>query len=58
MTSIRYPEDSDLRRLLRFSSEDSLIWLGEHRMVLLHAGALAELRKELIESVGDRKSVV
>ncbi|KAI5916101.1 sigma-54-dependent Fis family transcriptional regulator [Thauera sp. 2A1] len=52
MSSIRYPEDSDLRRLLRFSSEDSLIWLGEHRMVLLHAGALAELRKELIESVG------
>ncbi|ATE59314.1 sigma-54-dependent Fis family transcriptional regulator [Thauera sinica] len=56
MSSIRYPEDSDLRRLLRFSSEDSLIWLGEHRMVLLHAGALAELRKELIESVGTEQA--
>lgn len=52
MSSIRYPEDSDLRRMLRFSGEDSLIWLGEHRMVLLHAGALSELRKELIESLG------
>jgi len=52
LSSIRYPEDSDLRRLLRFSTDDNLIWLGEHRMVLLHAGALSELRKELIESVG------
>ena len=30
--NIRYPEDSDLRRMLRFSGEDSLIWLGEHRV--------------------------
>ena len=56
MSSIRYPEDSDLRRLLRFSTDDNLIWLGEHRMVLLHAAALSKLRKELIESVGTEQA--
>ena len=52
MATIQYPENADLRSLLRFAAEDGLIWLGEHRMLLLHAGAMAELRKELIESVG------
>jgi DNA-binding NtrC family response regulator len=47
-----YPHDSDLRRLVRFSSEDGTIWLAEHRMLLLHAAALGSLRKELINSVG------
>ncbi len=40
--------------LLSFAAEDGLIWLGEHRMLLLHAGAMSELRKELIASVGQR----
>ena len=44
MASIQYPENADLRSLLRFAAEDGLIWLGEHRMLLLHAGAMAELR--------------
>ncbi|NMG71694.1 sigma-54-dependent Fis family transcriptional regulator [Parazoarcus communis] len=52
MKEILYPENADLRQLLRFSDKDGLIWLGEHRMVLLHSAALSELRKELIESVG------
>jgi DNA-binding NtrC family response regulator/predicted hydrocarbon binding protein len=49
---IKYPKDLDLRRLVRFSAEDGTIWLAEHRMVLLHAAALAGLRKELLNSVG------
>ncbi|HJV87926.1 MAG TPA: sigma 54-interacting transcriptional regulator [Noviherbaspirillum sp.] len=49
---INYPNDLDLRRLVRFSAEDGTIWLAEHRMVLLHTGALAGLRKELLNSVG------
>jgi len=49
---IKYPENLDLRRLLRFSSENGTIWLGESRMLLLHAAALSSLRKELINSVG------
>lgn len=56
MASIQYPENADLRSLLRFAAEDGLIWLGEHRMLLLHAGAIAELRKELIESVGHEQA--
>ncbi len=56
MKSIRYPENDDLRQYLRFSAKDGLIWLGEHRMVLLHTAALSELRKELIESVGSEQA--
>ncbi|MBC7858801.1 MAG: sigma-54-dependent Fis family transcriptional regulator [Burkholderiaceae bacterium] len=49
---IKYPQNLDLRRLVRFSPEDGTIWLAENRMLLLHATALAGLRKELINSVG------
>lgn len=56
MKAIQYPESTDLRDLLRFAAQDGFIWLGEHRMVLMHAGALAELRKELIESVGQEQA--
>ncbi len=50
--TIKYPQNTDLRRLVRFSSEDGTIWLAENRMLLMHAAALAGLRKELISSVG------
>jgi DNA-binding NtrC family response regulator len=50
--SMQFPEDADLRRLVRFSSSDGAIWLAESRMVLMHVAALAALRKELIESMG------
>lgn len=56
MDSIDYPESDDLRRLLRFSAEDGHIWLGEHRMVLLHTAALSELRRELIDSLGTEQA--
>lgn len=46
------PSDSDLRRLIRFSTDDGLIWLGEQRMVLLHLSALQAVRRELVASVG------
>jgi DNA-binding NtrC family response regulator/predicted hydrocarbon binding protein len=49
---LKYPDDADLRRLLRFTPEDGSIWLGERRMVLLHTAALAALRHDLITSVG------
>ena len=50
--AIKYPQNNDLRRLVRFSSEDGSIWLGENRMLLTHVAALSALRKELINSVG------
>jgi DNA-binding NtrC family response regulator len=56
VSGIEYPESADLRQLLRFSAKDGLIWLGEHRMVLLHTAALSELRKELIDSVGTEQA--
>ena len=56
MSTIQFPESADLRSLLRFSPEDGHIWLGEHRMLLLHAGAMSELRKELITSVGQQQA--
>jgi DNA-binding NtrC family response regulator/predicted hydrocarbon binding protein len=52
MNAIKYPQNGDLRRLVRFSAEDGTIWLAEHRMLLLHAAALGGLRKEIINSVG------
>lgn len=50
--SLTYPPDQDLRRLLRFEPDSGAIWLGERRMVLLHAAALTSLRHDLITSVG------
>lgn len=38
--------------LLRFSAASGHIWLDEQRMLLLHARALAALRKELFDSLG------
>jgi DNA-binding NtrC family response regulator len=48
------PSDEDLRRLIRFSVDDGRIWLAGQRMLLIHAAALAALRRELIMSLGAR----
>ncbi|RZL90028.1 MAG: sigma-54-dependent Fis family transcriptional regulator [Variovorax sp.] len=42
----------ELLSLLRFSAGSGHIWLQEQRMLLLHARAFAELRKELLDSLG------
>jgi two-component system response regulator HydG len=42
----------ELLSLLRFSAGSGHIWLDEQRMLLLHARAFAELRKELLDSLG------
>lgn len=49
---LKYPPDTDLRRLLRFAPEEGAIWLGERRMVLLHTASLGALRQDLINSIG------
>jgi DNA-binding NtrC family response regulator len=43
---------SDLRSLLHFCAETGHIWLHEHRMLLVHAEAQGEMRKELIDTLG------
>lgn len=46
------PNDDDLRRLIHFSAHDGRIWLAGQRMLLLHAGALGALRRELMQTIG------
>lgn len=52
--NITLPSDSDLRRLLHFSSNDGRIWLAGQRMLLVHTAALGALRRELITSIGHK----
>ncbi|CAM3914115.1 sigma-54-dependent Fis family transcriptional regulator [Roseateles saccharophilus] len=42
----------ELLSMLRFNAASGHIWLNEHRMMLLHTRALAELRRELFDSLG------
>ena len=37
---------------LRFNPNDAHIWLEDERMILMHLGAFARLRQELIGTVG------
>ena len=46
------PSDADLRRLIHFSAGDGRIWLAGQRMLLVHAAALASLRRELVDTIG------
>ena len=50
--TLKYPPDSDLRRLLRFEPDSGAIWMGDRRMVLMHTMALAALRQDLLSSIG------
>ena len=53
-SQIPLPKDSDLRRLIHFSSNDGRIWLAGQRMLLVHTAALGALRRELITSIGHK----
>ncbi|MBZ5710559.1 XylR N-terminal domain-containing protein [Nannocystis pusilla] len=50
--ALRLPDSADLLRHLRFWPKDGRITLGDERMVLVHVGALATLRRELIAALG------
>jgi DNA-binding NtrC family response regulator/predicted hydrocarbon binding protein len=52
----RYPGIGDLLEKIHFAPENGHIWLGEQRMVLLHASALGVLRSEVIESLGSERA--
>lgn len=51
-TSLPLPSAEDLISRIQFVHTDGKIWLDEHRMILLHSGALGSLRKELITTLG------
>lgn len=46
------PDIADLAARLRFCPNDGRIWLGDQRMLLIHLSALANLRRELVNSLG------
>ncbi len=48
----RFPDLADLLARLHFSTSDGRIWLDDQRMLLMHASALGNLRKEMIEILG------
>ncbi|WP_240159050.1 MULTISPECIES: sigma-54-dependent Fis family transcriptional regulator [Burkholderiaceae] len=50
--SLRYPDIADLMSRLHFSPGDGRIWLGDQRMLLVHAGSVGAMRRELIDSLG------
>lgn len=45
-------QDLDLRKLIRFVPDEGTLWLSESRMLMVHAAAMASMRKELINSAG------
>jgi DNA-binding NtrC family response regulator len=52
MATQSHTASPDLLQALRFSARDGRIWLDEQRMLLIHAGALATMRRELVDSIG------
>ena len=44
--------DEDLRSRLQFFPDTGQIWLDEQRMIMIHAGAMGSLRRELIDTLG------
>ncbi len=49
-------EKFNLRSRLRFDLGAGQIWLDEQRMLLMHAKAFGALRKELYETLGERRA--
>lgn len=52
LVDLKLPQVRDLANRLRFSVAEGRIWLGERRVVLLHAQAFAALREALIDTLG------
>lgn len=52
ITDLRFPAMQDLAEQLYFNPDQGMIWLGDKRMLLLHAEAFGALRQELLETLG------
>lgn len=52
----RLIEQFNLRSRLKFDMEDGRIWLDENRMLLVHAKAMAAMRRELFDTLGPRRA--
>ncbi|WP_022964421.1 sigma-54-dependent Fis family transcriptional regulator [Halopseudomonas pelagia] len=49
---VQYSDYMDLSEQIRFQSADGKIWFGEQRMLLLQVSAMANFRRELVNSLG------
>lgn len=49
---LSYSDARDLSAQIRFQSEDGKIWFGEQRMLLMQVSAMANFRRELVNSLG------
>ena len=51
-----HPTVADISECLFFSPGDGRIWLQDQRMVLLHTEALGSLRREMVDSLGQKQA--
>ncbi|MEO6293335.1 MAG: sigma 54-interacting transcriptional regulator [Burkholderiaceae bacterium] len=51
-----HPNIADISECLFFSPGDGRIWLQDQRMVLLHTEALGSLRREMVDSLGQKQA--
>ncbi|MGB0282736.1 MAG: sigma 54-interacting transcriptional regulator [Neptuniibacter sp.] len=56
MDAFTLPIEQQLCQQIRFKEEDGQIWFDEQRMLLLQLIALAEFRKEQIDTLGQERS--
>jgi DNA-binding NtrC family response regulator/predicted hydrocarbon binding protein len=49
----RFPDLADLMGRLHFSTSDGRIWLDDQRMLLIHARSLGQMRRDMIETLGN-----
>ena len=50
--AVDYPDIHEVTSSVRFAPSCGRLWLGDQRMVMVHADAFSELRRELIEKLG------
>jgi DNA-binding NtrC family response regulator/predicted hydrocarbon binding protein len=49
---VQYADIKDLSGLIHFQSTEGKIWLGEQRMLLLQVSAMANFRREMVNTLG------
>jgi len=49
---LNYADFQDLTEQIRFQSTEGKIWFGEQRMLLMHLGAMAAFRREMVNTLG------
>lgn len=51
-STLKYSDYQDLSEQIRFQSTEGKIWFGEQRMLLMQVSAMANFRRELVNSLG------